>query len=98
MKGLLLEGSTSLNWDCVEVSLNFTSLDVVCSEHIDSARYVGMCEFVNGLMYIHSVKCLAHVKCYSYTCYAGGCVCLKPILMVLFMLSVELFLLKMCCV
>ena len=49
----------SVSKSCV----SFGSLDVVCNEFSDSVKYVGVYEFVNEFMYIHSVKYLAHVKC-----------------------------------
>ena len=47
--------------------VSFLCLDILCNE--DGVRFVGVDECVNEFMYIHSVKCLTHVKCYS------DCVC-----------------------
>ena len=57
---------------CFRDCVSFMLLDVVCSEITDGVRYDGMYEFVNKFMYIHSVKCLTHVKGYCDLC-ARGC-------------------------
>ena len=60
--------------------VNFASFDVVCNEHSDGVRYVGVYGFVNEFRCIHSAICLAHVKCFT------NCMCwLKAIAMVLFL-------------
>ena len=83
------------------LSLVLYSVNIVCNELIDGVRYVGVYEFDNEFMYIHSVKWLL-MSTTRVIVRADGCFWLKCLAIRLFMLcntiSAEWFLSESCCV